>query len=932
MADNQEQWWINDLETAELIWCAANLRHIVAPPLIKEEPQSTDLISSPIENIIGDNSTPDITTNPPVEVDSVESPIPVSTHSQSSPQDSSSSKPKDSSSENRASGVRIPDPFPLPSPAEIGKALLPLAKRVAGLWANELDIEATVEKTAEANGLPIVEFRQPLERWFEIHLLVDRSPSMMLWDDFDLAQGVATLFRWQGFFRDVRVWQWDTSNSKARLFSGTERIDREIASLIAPHQNRLFIVLTDTLGKAWRSGCAFSALALLGKKHSVTIAHIFPHYLWQRTALAQAIQRPLIIKESGNLHLSKRANSILQRGGRKLRTQGEIYQFPILNLQPNHFATWANFIVGGRKGFIQGVLIKQNDLDRSELESSQTEQKSEQKEIAEESSVELLRGFLLDATPKAQELARILAAVPLIPPVMRLAQRQFLENSEYWHLAEVFFSGLLQKSELSPKDVTVLETWYEFKPKIRDLLLESSPVGRTIEIWREIGALIEDNYGSFRDFQALIPNEDGSIEDAVTNRDLYFAEVDASVFMTWGGEYARYGQELRQQLETHKQNQATKDLLFKTCTFDVATIDFEETFEYQYVTVSYQKKEEIKHKRSFSSNNLSISEGILEPPGWKYKNHQGENFYFHEKLIANKLSQCIDMVYIPEGKFMMGTDEEEIKRLTDKFGDYFKRESPRHEVNIQSFYMSKYPITQRQWQMIAQRKDLAVNEEMELSLQQSRFKQNPQYFSYPSTRNSSFDRPYYMYNPSYLDYPVEQVNWYQAKEFCDRLSKLTGKKYRLPTEAEWEYACRAVSKGISDQSDQPFHFGQTITTDLANYDGMEHSYTDEEKGVHRKQTTPVGMFPPNAFGIYDLHGNVLEWCEDDWHDSYQGQDRPDDGTAWLSNNNSGDVKEKALRGGSWNLYPHECRSAYRFYGSPHVNYNLFGFRVVCEVE
>ena len=160
---------------------------------------------------------------------------------------------------------------------------------------------------------------------------------------------------------------------------------------------------------------------------------------------------------------------------------------------------------------------------------------------------------MLDASPKAQELARILAAVPLIPPVMRLAQRRFLKNSEYWHLAEVFFSGLLQRSALGPEKASVLETWYEFRPGIRELLLESSSVSRTTEIWREIGSFIQEHYGSLREFPALIPNPAGSIQDMVTDQQLYFAEVNAAVFMTWGGEYAIGAQELRKQVETRKQ-------------------------------------------------------------------------------------------------------------------------------------------------------------------------------------------------------------------------------------------------------------------------------------------------------------------------------------------------------------------------------------------
>jgi formylglycine-generating enzyme required for sulfatase activity len=183
---------------------------------------------------------------------------------------------------------------------------------------------------------------------------------------------------------------------------------------------------------------------------------------------------------------------------------------------------------------------------------------------------------------------------------------------------------------------------------------------------------------------------------------------------------------------------------------------------------------------------------------------------------------------------------------------------------------------------------------------------------------------------------VEQVNWYDAVEFCARLSKLTGKEYRLPSEAEWEYACRAGTT-------TPFHFGETITGELANYNAG-YTYADEPKGEYREETTPVGQFPPNAFGLYDMHGNVWEWCLDPWHDSYQGKTRTDS-EVWdeeqsaeqylLDENNViqllSNKRTRVLRGGSWPFNPRVCRSAFRNWYDPDDRLNFsFGFRVVCR--
>ena len=176
-------------------------------------------------------------------------------------------------------------------------------------------------------------------------------------------------------------------------------------------------------------------------------------------------------------------------------------------------------------------------------------------------------------------------------------------------------------------------------------------------------------------------------------------------------------------------------------------------------------------------------------------------------------------------------------------------------------------------------------------------------------------------NPAFFredNLSVEQVSWDAAVEFCKRLSKQTGREYRLPSEAEWEYACRAGTT-------TPFHFGETITTDLVNYDGNS-TYGYGPKGQSRGKTIEVGSFKiANAFGLYDMHGNVWELCADHWHDSYEGA--PTDGSAWTMVDDK--TSARSLRGGSWLDAPGVCRSASR-YNIWHdtASYN-FGFRLVC---
>ena len=252
------------------------------------------------------------------------------------------------------------------------------------------------------------------------------------------------------------------------------------------------------------------------------------------------------------------------------------------------------------------------------------------------------------------------------------------------------------------------------------------------------------------------------------------------------------------------------------------------------------------------------------------------------RCFVERLSDQItlEMVEIPGGSFLMGSPSDEEGRLN--------WEGPQHQVMVPPFFMGRFPITQAQWRAIASLPQ--VNRTLE---------PNPSYFNGDN-------------------HPVEVVSWDDAVEACERLSAYTGYQYRLPSEAEWEYACRAGTQ-------TPFACGETITPEIANYDG-NYAYGEGPKGDYRNTTTPVDHFPyANAFGLSDMHGNVWEWCQDYWHNNYQGA--PLDGGARqkdpLHSNNG-----RVIRGGSWFNFPRLCRSAYHGYGAPDSQYYLLGFRVV----
>jgi len=277
------------------------------------------------------------------------------------------------------------------------------------------------------------------------------------------------------------------------------------------------------------------------------------------------------------------------------------------------------------------------------------------------------------------------------------------------------------------------------------------------------------------------------------------------------------------------------------------------TFEFDVVTIN------------------SVEKKIFGKDAIKTSSRRGKAEYRREDLPGNV---SLDLVRIPEGEGMMGSEGRD-------------SEQPVHTVKIAEFWMGKYPVTQAQWKAVAAMPQIR----RDLDGDPSRFKGD--------------------------DRPVERVSWNDAVEFCQRLSQQTGQDYRLPSEAEWEYACRAGTK-------TPFYFGATLDSSLANYNATE-VYGEGVKGEYRKQTTNVGLFLANAFGLYDMHGNVREWCADCWHENYK--DAPTDGSEWLADNLS---DRRIVRGGSCYSYPGDCRSAYRDSFTPDYRNDFVGFRVSCS--
>jgi len=247
-----------------------------------------------------------------------------------------------------------------------------------------------------------------------------------------------------------------------------------------------------------------------------------------------------------------------------------------------------------------------------------------------------------------------------------------------------------------------------------------------------------------------------------------------------------------------------------------------------------------------------------------------------DKILANRTQKTQEisiahlpfepeMVFIKGGRFLMGSPETELGR----FGN-----ERQHEVTVRDFEIGKYPVTQAQWQAV--------------------MGNNPSFFKGD-------------------DLPVENVSWNDVQVYIAKLNAKTGKNYRLPTEAEWEYACRAGTTS-------PFAFGETISTEQVNYND-NYVYGNGKKGKYREKTTRVSKFSPNMWGLYDMHGNVLEWTASIYTKDYDGSE------LLFSSHNDSNMSPRVLRGGSWNNDPQLLRSAARFNGAPDFFYNGLGFRL-----
>jgi formylglycine-generating enzyme required for sulfatase activity len=759
-----------------------------------------------------------------------------------------------STSEKPASpGVPFKSPAvaALPNALEIGRSLRPLMRKVPSRIEFVLDEENTAQQIAE-NDVWIPVLKPARERWLDLVIVVEENRATVVWEE--TINEFRKLMERHGAFRNVYTWSLRTNDGKPQFFHQQRKATKKQRSR-SPKE------LLEPNGRRLIlliSDC-ISSLWWQGEIHKIL-------ELWSKQVSVTVLQLlPEQLWERTVLDLGISVFFSAIKAG-TINSRLTIHDFPmwleekpnqalklpIVILEPESLKYWAKVIAGTGNIDTVGILFMPNWQDLKPTDKLSSSQTTKDPEL-------LVNKFYHSASPLARRLANLMSSAPVSMPVIHLIQEKMLPlPRKPIILAEIFMSGLLEPKLIS-KDNQPEKWQYEFVKGVREVLWRSVRLTEIEAVLKAVSEYICQKAGiSIRSFPALLfPNSD---LDEKTKAEIFpFAEINQQVLRQLGGDYAKLAEQLEPVGVIHELPRPE----IKTFEFEFALITEDEIsiksvpFNFEVATIEFKKLGWRKQKTE-----LSI----------KKKQKQARQFI---EDLGNGIK--LEMVLIPGGSFIMGSPKEELQSSD--------RERPQHHVTIKPFCFGKYPITQAQWRVVAALPKVNID-----------LKSDPSLFKGDNL-------------------PVERVSWNDAQEFCARLSRMANKTYRLPTEAEWEYACRGGTT-------TPFYCGETISTDLANYNG-NYTYGQGQKGEYREKTTKVGIFPANPFGLYDMCGNVREWCEDGWHENYISA--PTDGSAWTSLSSG-----RLLRGGSWYVNPELCRSAYRNYNDAGFDGNHYGFRVVCS--
>ncbi len=864
IATLQQKLELTGVEIADILWLAQQYQTTTDKTVIES---TNDEAIAVIEKEKPENTTTD-TPITPVTPQPPEPKIEVYAKSNHSTSSTTSGNSID---------IKVPDAPGLRFPLKLARAIRPLIQKIDSETEFILDEAATANRIAK-DGIRIPVFQPAREPAFDLMLVVDQSSTMIFWRK--AIQELQQLLEVQGAFRDVQVWGLLTNKEEIYLRRGIGKTARKHRpyhprSLVDPSGKRLILVASDCITDIWHNGKAFAMLKVWTKNHPVAIIQMLPQWLWQRTGLSLGakVQFSTLTPRIANQDLL--IKKILLWDDINFATGTKI---PIFTLEEESARTWSKMIGGRSDAHVTGFVFPADFTPFILPEADSPTQ-----------TAEITSNFRRTASPMARKLASLLSAAPIITlPIVRIIQAQMLPQSQQVHVAEVFLGGIIKRKQpvkarhfsnpnnsTSNESVSTVITTQGSNPNNSTSDNEITPETNPDDI--EFDFISEEVRNNF-------------LEAAPVSDSLEIIEVISKYFAK------KLGKTLSEFNALLRKPQINDENIENIKPFALLSAKVLKRLGGDYVQFAEEIERDWENQKSENTETIPLIPFTFETVT---VNRRGEIInreaktaqYFTENIPPSPIvrrgdgSEVIplEMVYIPGGTFMMGSPE----------GEGRDDEKPQHQVTVPTFFMGKYQVTQEQWKAVANLPQV----DKELKPEPSRFK--------PEDNQKN-------------NLPVEKVSWYDAEEFCKRLSKHTGKQYRLASEAEWEYACRAGTT-------TPFHFGETITSELANY-RASRTFADESKGEYREKTASVGQFPPNAFGLHDMHGNVYEWCCDTWHENYEGA--PNDGSSWIGDRSY----QRVRRGGSWLNFPENCRSANRYYFNPAYDDVHNGFRVVCGVS
>jgi formylglycine-generating enzyme required for sulfatase activity len=910
LTDGLEREGLHGVEIAELVWLAGALRRegvsaaAARPPKqVLQEQAIGDGIASE-EPKLGPEPAKALSTGQKISPQPAP-PQPPTSKPSAELQPSRPSGGSAAASEAETLPILVEDPPLISHPMRLARALSPLNRLVESAGELELDEEATVEAIARAavENQPWQPVLRPrLEPWLDLTLVFDHSPSMAIWArlEKDLQRFFSRYLR----LRDVRQLQIRHGPQGPTLTTpGGRSLPPQV--LLRADRRHLLLLVSDGCAPAWFDGSLADQLGLWGKTLPTALLQVFPEWMWERTALGG--KQAFAATASGAMPPSQALD--LRRlpldGSSPVLAAERATTVPVLELDADLLAAWARLVVGAPGGIAVAYRFlaaapapalsrPAQALREGEMANGETAAADQERRLAT---------FLANASPAAQRLLGLLTCVPLITlPIARLVQREFPQSGTPAQLAEVLLSGLLvlvDKPEgldqadgsedlaFSAADSLV----YGFAtPELRERLMALVNLRQARRVYDRVESAIAASLGCTVDaFRVLLCAPSLVNQEPQAALLANYARVSTQVLRRLGGEWAAFAEQVETAWEEAERLGRKAEL--------------EGTPKPPSETLLPCIEEEF----SFSVARLQWIDWLPPLPGQRGNSPKVRGF-----LEPLRQSLDLQLVEIPAGSFLMGSPASEEGHQAD--------EGPQHEVKLESFFLGRTPITQAQWREVAQWQE-GPGERWGEWL-------NPTPSRFPDDKGGLSTGAANSYN-----LPVEQVSWRDAMEFCSRLSQRSGRTYTLPSESQWEYACRAGTT-------TPFSYGETLSAELANYDANA-TYGRGRKGKSRGQTTLVGSFAANAWGLHDMHGNVWEWCADHWHSSYALglQEAPADGSPWLDATEAdkarmegerADERRRVLRGGSWYGRPVYCRSASRNHYPPAyaLTYGL-GFRVCC---